>query len=292
MSPPRTAPSTATSVRGDRSPLERCRVHCCSKFFSAGAMAASALVRSMFALVERPTPRTGRAGWRRARDAIGGVRRAGTTTRSKNSWARRGPSSSRFPVSNAQPFLDELAAMPADVAAVTRRFNTLGNLPADPQNLITALEFEQGLRRGDQRAHRVHVVREQRDVRRVGIAHRATNKDTGIRSFFPRRHAPPPSRFASGLGAIAGMSKARLTVSKGPPFPMCVCAGAREHDARRGAVRRTTPWRWRRAPSAPMAIEAMRGYAAFFGAADPSRRTRRAPSGWRRAARAAMRSQR
>ena len=49
-----------------------------------------------------------------------------------------------------QSFLEELAAMKAaspagkrvSVDTVTRRFNVLGNLPADPQNIITMLEQE------------------------------------------------------------------------------------------------------------------------------------------------------
>lgn len=229
-----------------------------------------------------------------------------------------------------QPFLDELAAMPADVAAVTRRFNTLGNLPADPQNLITALEFEleKGLppalaaiinavineltkctwcaKRSDGRARLPFAPgcdafaawgSRTAGGRLFSSRNLDWNKDTGIAAhklvtvFHPDDGTPPYATFgfASGLGAIAGMSKAGLTVSEmnldnsrtafeGPPFPTrlrLVLEGATTLAEARSlweATNNTDSMNYMVASGTErnaMAIEAMRSYSAFFGAADP-----------------------
>ena len=153
----------------------------------------------------------------------------------------------------------------------------------------TAAGARRDHQRGDQRAHQVHVVREPPTRARPARAFAPGcdafaawgsrtaggrlfssrnldwNKDTGIAAhklvtvFHPDDGTAPYATFgfASGLGAIAGMSKAgpdgerdeprqlahRL---RGPAVPDAAAPGARERDdARRGAVarRRTTPTR-------------------------------------------------
>ena len=212
---------------------------------------------------------------------------------------------------------------------MSRRFNTLANLPADPQNIVTMLEqeLEQGLDpavarllnriinaldhcswcpKNDRGSPRLptapgcdsFAVWGSRTVQGRLFSSRNLDwkKDTGIAkhkliTVFHVVGAVTPYAtfgFSSGIGAMAGMNRAGLTVSEmnldnslttfdGPPFTLrlrMVLEGATNLSAARAlweATNNTDSMNYLVASGFErdaFEIEAMRGFSAFFGAND------------------------
>lgn len=222
---------------------------------------------------------------------------------------------------------DRSTALTLDM--VSRRFNTLANLPADPQNIITMLEQELEKDLDPAAAHLLNRLiaaldhcswcpKSSRGSPRLPTAPGCDSfavwgsrteqgrlfssrnldwkKDTGIAthkliSVFHVAGAVAPYAtfgFANGIGAMAGMNRAGITVSEmnldnsettfdGPPFPLrlrMVLEGAANLSAARAlwhATNNTDSMNFLVASGLErdaFEIEAMRGFSAFFGAND------------------------